>query len=192
MTDQQSDIPAINPREAALTMYYTLEELAVIANYFGLDTLPGVREVELSEATRSLATRTLLARNILNVQGEKVSINSPHAQFFVTMADNPGVTQVDMTTTNGPWRTTLFALEDGSVLVEEPDQGVVVVALYQGTCDDVVKDLMGLAAPNGAAQRPDLSAVDVTVFHRSGESVEVTHVRYEPADGAWAQVNAPG
>lgn len=169
-------------------MYYTVEELAVIASYFSLENLPGVREVELSTATRSLASRTLLARNILTVRGEEVSITSPHAQFFVTMADNVGVTQVDMATTKGPWRTTLFALADGCVLVEEPDgEGVVVVALHQGSCRAVVEDSLGLTDPQGAAQRPEITALDLTVFHRSGETIEVTHERYEPADGAWAR-----
>ena len=174
------------PRYADLTLHYTVEELAVVAGYFDLDHLPGVRQVELTTATRSLAARTLLARNILVVDGEQVAIMQPHAQLLSAMVDNALVTQVEMATPTGPWRTTLFQMEEGSVMVEEPyDEGIVVVALHRDTCRAVIDDSLGLTAPDGAAARPMISAIDLVTLSRADGTHHVTHERFEAVNGAW-------
>lgn len=186
--------PFATPRgDASLTLQYTVEELAVIASYFDLDALPGVREVSLSATTRNLAGRTLLARNILHVDGAQVALLPPHARLLAATVQNNGSHQVDMETESGPWRTTLFQLDDGTVVVEEPqEEGIVVVSAQPGTCHDIIKASLGLDATDGAAAHPQVRAVHITHFARAGDEVQVTQEHYEPVGEGWQAVSAIG
>ncbi|MEZ5273701.1 MAG: hypothetical protein R2694_15615 [Ilumatobacteraceae bacterium] len=190
---EPADHPATSPGDATLTMQYTVEELAVVASYFDLEALPGVREVPLTAAARSQAARTLLARHILHADGAQVAILPPHARLLAATVQNNGSAQVDMETASGWWRTTLFQLDDGTVLVEEPgSEGIVVVSVHPGTWRDVVNASLGLEAADGAAAHPLITTVVITNVSRVGDDAEVTQERYEPAAGAWRAVAATG
>jgi hypothetical protein len=114
-----------------LEVRYTSEELAVIAALFDVPGLPGCPEIELTTELRSLATRCLVARNVVTMPPDGgIAITFPHTALLGQLLGSPEVIQViDVAGERvvGTW----CGGDDASVHVFHED-GVVTVQAFEG------------------------------------------------------------
>ncbi|HWL45029.1 MAG TPA: hypothetical protein VNQ73_18945 [Ilumatobacter sp.] len=123
--------------EPLLTVRYTMEELAVLAAVLDVESLPGVFPVELTPDLRSLATRCLVVRGIVQMPDTgDVEITQPHATVLAHLFEAPVVWQVDAL--GVPGVASWFEAGDQCVEVGAPDDGVVTVNAYDTPAEHAI------------------------------------------------------
>ena len=177
--------------EPALAVRYTVEELAVIADLYELDALPGLTPVELSDEARGLATRTLLARDVLFIRDDDaLEITQPHATFLAALFEAPVVVQVSQVTSGETLTSAWFDWGDECVGVHPEDGGTVYVAAYKGSARDIV--LSSLHAINISTETKEVEVdlvVEIVTTTRNGDEFTVEHEALGRCDGQWYHVH---
>ena len=177
--------------EPALAGRYTVEELAVIANLYELDALPGLTPVALSDEARGQATRTLLARDILIIRDDDaLEVTQPHATFLATLFEAPVVIQVSQIAAGETLTSAWFDWGDECVGVHPEDEGTVYLAAYKGSARDIV--LSSLHAASVSTDTKDIEVdlvVELVTTTRHGDEFTVEQEAIGRAEGQWYQVH---
>jgi hypothetical protein len=145
--------------EPSVTVRYTVEELAVLAELLEAESLPGCPPASLSTSTRSLATRSLIARNIVSLPvGGAVELLEPHASLIKILFDATEIVQfvhhAGDTASTEQW----FVTDDGTVRVsalEEALDGIVSFAWYPGRVAPPVGAALADVDPSSLPRRFD-------------------------------------
>jgi len=176
-----------------LRMQYTAEELAVLADLFELDSLPGVDVRRLGPEVRSLATRSLIARGIAVMPSDGgVEITQPHAGLIGTLLAASIVVQVIRHSPERSLASTWF--DDDGVLVEvgPDDEGIVTVTLHDTGLDEGIRAAHGVEIGSSgnadSAARPTI-VIEVVRMENDGPAVAVERTAYGRApDGRWTEI----
>lgn len=161
---------------------YTIEELAVLADLFDLESLPGVPPVELNMELRSLATRCLIVRGVLRMPDDGgVEVAQPHATLLSFLMDSKDVVQATRSTAAQRQAWSWFQLDDHCMSVTEPDDGIVTMTIHQGDAETNIRaHLTGEARP---ATRGD--AVVELIGITRGAHTSSTHQAYLESPDGW-------
>ena len=181
---------SLNP---ALALRYTAEELAVIADLYELESLPGVPAIDLTPELRSLATRTLLARNIMFLRDDgAIEITQPHSTFLAALFEAPSVLQVSQLSGGETVDSTWFDWGSECVCVQPEDDGIVYLSAHKGSAHDLVESSLGI---NDVGESSGEVAVELVVelvtITRSGDEYVTEHEAFGRADGTWYRVQRP-
>ena len=171
MSDHVDGAPA--SLAAFVSERYTVEELAVLAALVGLDSLPGVPSVHMEARVRSVATRSLLVRDIVVLADDNIEINQPHALFVATVIDARRVVRVARIHGGPEHPATWFATGTNCVCVPAHEDGIITLSAHRG-------DPVALAL----ASRGVLQHVDAGRAQLRSASDEVLVVTEDVSDGA--------
>lgn len=171
----------------AFSVRYTIEELAVLADLLDLESLPGVFPIEMSLELRSLATRCLVARQVVRMPDDGgVEVTQPHATLIAGMLDAELVRQVTRTEGDQVDVWTWFDLDTSSVRVTADDEGIVDIAAFTTPSLAAIESTLGIsvvAAP-GSAIVPEV-LVDMATSIRQGSTTCVERARVARCAGTW-------
>lgn len=171
-----------------MRLRYTSEELAVLADLFELESLPGVAVHELGPAARSQATRTLIARGIVVMPDDGgVEVTQPHAGLLAAAMAAETVVQVSRHEPDGSTSSTWFDDEGVVVEVGPDDAGIVSIALHEAALDEAIRRAHGidLGAEDAAVERPT-AVVELVRIEDAGSETVVERTAYgRGADGRW-------
>jgi len=177
--------------EPALAVRYTVEELAVIADLYDLDALPGLTPVALSDEARGLATRTLLARDVLFIRNDDaLEVTQPHATFLAALFEAPVVLQVSQVASGETLTSAWFDWGDECVGVHPEDGGTVYVAAYKGCARDIV--LSSLHAETISTDVKDVEVdlvVEIVTTTRNGDEFTIEQEAIGRCEAQWYQVH---
>ncbi len=153
---------------------YTVEELAVIADLYDLESLPAVEPIEMSHDLRSLATRCLVVRGIVVMPHDGgVEITQPHATLIAGMFEAPTVLQVSRiegdTTTVWTW----FDLGTDCVRVSSDDDGIIELSAFTTSAVEAINSTLGIEV-TGTLTEPAEAEVVVEIAITSGRHDEQT------------------
>jgi len=170
--------------DVMVQMRYTIEEMAVLADLFDLESLPGVPAVELTLELRSLATRCLIARGVLQMPADGgVEVTQPHATLLSFLMDAGDVVQATRSSAVQRQAWSWFQLDEHCMSVTEPDEGIVTMTIHPGDVETNIR--AHLAVESRPATRGD--AVVELIGITRGALTTGTHQAYlETADG-WLQ-----
>lgn len=130
--------------EALLGARYTVEELAVLADLYDLESLPGTPAIELSMDLRSLATRCLIARGVLRMPDDGgVEVTQPHATLLAGIFDAPVVFQVSRLEGTDAATATWFDLGEDCVRVVV-DEGLVDMDAFLSPAASAIDRTLGI------------------------------------------------
>lgn len=161
--------------QPAFEVRYTIEELAVLADLFDLPSLPGVTPIEMSLDLRSLATRCLVARQIVRMPDDGgVEVTQPHATLIAGVLDAPMIRQVIRTVGDTTDLWSWFDLESSCVRVSDDKAGVIDLAVFVGTSLQAIESTMGIAieGPMPAGSTPEV-VVEMATTLGAGDDVQV-------------------
>lgn len=179
----------VDELQQVLEINYTVEELAVIADLYDLDTLPGIAAVQLSAEARGLATRCLIARGALRMPATGgVEIPQPHATLLSGLLDAPLVHTVSWIEGDDTELTTWFehlGPQPATVRMRDRD-GIVELVLYDASAMTAVESTLGIEVV-GDLQPGTLADVVVEVITTTRSTVPVTVERRVAGrvDGRW-------
>lgn len=179
--------------DPALALRYTAEELAVIADLYELESLPGVAPIELTPEVRGLATRTLLARNILWLRDDgAIEVLQPHATFLASLFEAPRVLQVSQLSGAESTESVWFDWGNECVCVQDEDDGIIFLSAYKGAARDLVTSSLGAGNISDEVGEVEVDlVVDLVTTTRNGDEFVVQHEALGRCGDTWHHVHRP-
>jgi len=168
-------------------VHYTVEELAVLADLYDLESLPGVEPIEMSLDLRSLATRCLVVRGIVVMpDGGGVEITQPHATLIAGMFEAPTVRQVSWIEGDATTVWTWFDLGTDCVRVGGNDEGVVELAAFTTSAVDAINSTLGIEVTGTLKDQAAAEVVvEITTTELGSEPTAITRSVAARVDGRW-------
>jgi hypothetical protein len=167
---------------------YTSEELAVLADLYDLETLPGVQPLEMALDLRSLATRCLVARGIVVMPGDGgVEITQPHATLLAGMFEAPMVLQVSWIEGDVTTLSTWFDLGTDCVRVGNDDEGIVEIAAFTTSAVEAIEATLGIEVTGTLKESAEADVIVemARIAGRHDDQTVTTRSVVARVDGRW-------
>lgn len=177
--------------EPLLGSRYTIEEVAVLADLYDLESLPGTPPVELSMELRSLATRSLIARGVVQMpDGGGVEVAQPHATLLAGIFDATVVLQVTWVEPSITHTSTWFALTDDCVRVVV-DEGIVDIDALVLTAEEAIDRTLGINVKGTLPAESEAEVVvEITRTDLHAVPAHTTRSVVARVDGTWYSLAA--